>query len=87
MLMDSFYHSQSTDDSLTGFKLVPHISTLLFAVTHNAVYVDAHWESWWRQRRFVWDSSIFLILDCVERQSFRSIKKIGGNFKLLFSIH
>lgn len=29
MLMDS-YHSQSTDDSLTGFKLIPHTSTVLF---------------------------------------------------------
>lgn len=27
-----FYHSQSTDDSLTGFKVVPHLSTVLFVV-------------------------------------------------------
>lgn len=29
VLMDS-YHSLSTDDSLTGFKQIPHISSLLF---------------------------------------------------------
>lgn len=49
MLMDSFYHSQSTDDSLTGFKVVPHTSTVLFVntsvFTHIAVCVEAHWES------------------------------------------
>lgn len=48
--------------------------------------VEAHWESWCRttKRRFVWDSSIFLVLsDGDERQSFWRIKKSEGNFKLL----